>query len=179
MDRISRTEIISALCILLIATVMRADDCSLTPALGVFQKAHSEASYFFNPTQPSPFLLCNRPVRGFPRIALAFQHSESNRTADRGAPGADEDVPIPLDAEGQTDTDKEVSSDLPPDEAEEERLTLFGDAWHEAGSVTGECLYTGEVFNNTRGGLTTKGATRYRGDLAVTLRLDTETADWW
>ena len=180
MDSISRTEIISAACMLLIATVMRADDRSLTLPPGVFQKARSEASYFHNPTQPSPFLLCNRPDRGIPRIALAFQHSETNRSADRKAPAVDEDVPIPLDAEGQTDTDGEVSGDMPPpDDAEEAQLTLFGIKWHEAGPVTAECLYTGEVFNNTRGGLTTKGATRYRGDLAVTLRLDTELADWW
>jgi porin len=35
------------------------------------------------------------------------------------------------------------------------------------------------VFNNTRGGISTQGATRYRGSLDLTLRWDTNAAEWW
>ncbi len=45
---------------------------------------------------------------------------------------------------------------------------------HQTESITFEALYTGEVLSNTRGGLNTNGATRYRGvaDVAITADLD-------
>ncbi len=65
-------------------------------------------------------------------------------------------------------------------EAEEvEAVTLFAERWHQLGPITAEYLYTGEAFNNARGGISTKGATRYRGNFDLSLRLDTEKASWW
>jgi len=45
---------------------------------------------------------------------------------------------------------------------------------HGQEALTAECVYTGEVFTNTRGGLNTNRATEYRGllDLVVTADLD-------
>lgn len=40
-------------------------------------------------------------------------------------------------------------------------------------------VYTGEYFDNLRGGINTSGAGEYRGDLSIYLELDTETAGWW
>ncbi len=67
------------------------------------------------------------------------------------------------------------------DEAKKEDLpaTLLGPGWHQLGSITAEYLYLGEVFNNARGGIATKGATRYRGNFDLTLSLDTGRAGWW
>jgi len=55
----------------------------------------------------------------------------------------------------------------------------LGEAWHQLGPISAEYFYTGVVFNNTRGGISTKGATRYRGNLDLALRLDTAAANWW
>jgi porin len=70
----------------------------------------------------------------------------------------------------ETDTEEDVAEEL---------ATLLGPSWHKCGSVTGEYFYTGEVFTNTRGGISTQGATRYRGNLDLVLMLDTEQAGWW
>lgn len=56
---------------------------------------------------------------------------------------------------------------------------LLPDEWHHSGSVTAEYLYTGEGFQNTHGGIRTRGATRYRGNADLTLRLATGAAKWW
>jgi porin len=66
-------------------------------------------------------------------------------------------------------------------EEEEETVasTLLGEQWHQLDSITAEYIYTGEGFSNTRGGISTKGATRYRGNFDLTLSLDTEKANWW
>jgi porin len=54
-------------------------------------------------------------------------------------------------------------------------------AWlpHQVGPLTGQFLYTGEAFNNARGGLDTNGATRYRGNLDVVVEADLEQAFNW
>jgi porin len=56
----------------------------------------------------------------------------------------------------------------------DERPGLLGYALHGRGGLTVEYIYTGEVFNNMRGGLNTNGATEYLGlfDLALTADLD-------
>lgn len=59
------------------------------------------------------------------------------------------------------------------------RLTLLDDRWHQWGPITGEYIYTGEGFQNCRGGISTRGATRYRGNLDAILTLDTGKANWW
>jgi carbohydrate-selective porin OprB len=49
---------------------------------------------------------------------------------------------------------------------------LFGDALHGNDWITAQYVYTGEVFNNTRGGLTTNNATRYTGRFDMVLGAD-------
>lgn len=71
------------------------------------------------------------------------------------------------------------SSGCGESELEDSIATLFDDSWHTRGPISAEYLYTGEFYNNAHGGVTTRGATRYRGNLDLTLRLDTELADWW
>jgi porin len=84
------------------------------------------------------------------------------------------------DAAGNTDpADDSPEEDGEDEDEADELMTLLGEPWHQFGSVSAEYFYTGEVFNNTRGGLSTKGATRYRGNFDLVLRLDTERANWW
>jgi len=56
---------------------------------------------------------------------------------------------------------------------------LLGFAVHEVGPVSGEYLYTGEVFSNMRGGIDTRRATRYMGLLDLTLAADSEKLGLW
>ena len=56
---------------------------------------------------------------------------------------------------------------------------MLGDWLHEQGGLSAEYIYVGDVFNNARGGLSTAGATKYRGDLDIVLRLDTERSKLW
>lgn len=51
---------------------------------------------------------------------------------------------------------------------------LLGAALHGRGAIAVEYLYTGEVFTNMRGGMSTRGATEYLGliDVAITADLD-------
>lgn len=72
-----------------------------------------------------------------------------------------------------------MTIDVTEGEVDEEAATLLGEPWHRVGPVTGEYLYAGEVFTNARGGIATQRATRYRGLLELSLRLDTEAANWW
>jgi porin len=90
---------------------------------------------------------------------------------------ADELLPSPGDAAEADKDDKDTEADE-ADEADELE-TLLGEQWHQIGSISAEYCYTGEVFSNTRGGISTKGATRYRGNLDLELLLDTEAAHWW
>lgn len=89
------------------------------------------------------------------------------------------------DAAGESDAvEAESAEEAESDDAEEETdedvaATLFAEYWHRVGSISAEYLYTGEVFNNTRGGISTNGATRYRGNFDLTCKLDTEKANWW
>ena len=56
---------------------------------------------------------------------------------------------------------------------------FFPERLHKLGPVNSEVIYTGEGFNLARGGVTTRNATRYRGNLDVVLTLDTAAANWW
>lgn len=69
-----------------------------------------------------------------------------------------------LDAEEGGDAESE----------EQVRAGLFDFLPHSVGPLTAEAIYTGEVFTNTRGGLNTNRATRYRGNLDLTLNGDLE-----
>ncbi len=108
------------------------------------------------------------PIRSISRTSDVGSSpvADANPTAQQQEPGVDE-------AETPEDSDEDVSAEEGPP------ATLFGERWHTLGPFSAEYLYTGEVFNNARGGKSTKGATRYRGNLDLTLKFDTELADWW
>ena len=91
------------------------------------------------------------------------------------------DVPIenrPQAGEEVTSRMGDETSAETEDSADEIR-TILGPPWHSLGPISVEYLYTSEVFNNTHGGLQTRGATRYRGNFDLTMRLDTQKANWW
>jgi porin len=121
-------------------------------------------------------------------LRVALQRGESPETdAVPGRPLRPEDEQAeltPPSGEGRgerAERDGDVPAAQRRDEGEEAEApeTLLGSEWHRVGSITAESLYTGEVFNNTRGGIRTADATRYRGNLDLYLRLDTEEAGWW
>ncbi len=60
------------------------------------------------------------------------------------------------------------------DHEPEQAPGLLGSALHGRNGLTAEYIYTGEVFNNMRGGENTRNATEYRGnfDLVLTADLD-------
>lgn len=57
---------------------------------------------------------------------------------------------------------------------EEKPAGLFGEHLHGRGGLSLEYIYTGDAFNNTRGGLSTDRATSYRGDLDLVMNADLE-----
>lgn len=163
MDGRSCISVISVSCLLITSGLVGADDGASSRTMRVFQKACRHTWSFADTTHPSPLLLCEQSDGGLSRISLATEDPEGFPPAETDQEADSEDCGEEVEAEA----------------AEELQSTLFGDEWHQAGPITAELLYTGEVFNNARGGLTTKGATRYRGDVALTLRLDTLNAGWW
>lgn len=74
-----------------------------------------------------------------------------------------------------------LSNCLTPAEGEESDAPIFllPEAWHQFQAVTGEYIYTGEIFSKVRGGLTPGSATRYRGNLDLVLTADTSALDLW
>lgn len=77
------------------------------------------------------------------------------------------------------DWNRHYSCDFISGGEEESFPTLIPERFHHIGPIVGEYIYTGEVFNNARGGLNTNGATRYRGNLDLVFTIDTEAAGWW
>lgn len=65
------------------------------------------------------------------------------------------------------------------DDGSAESLFLLPDKLHEFHGITGEYIYTGEVFSNIHGGLNTNQATRYRGNLDLVLTAETDALDLW
>ena len=56
---------------------------------------------------------------------------------------------------------------------------ILPDFLHEYRGITAEYIYTSEVFTVANGGLTSRNATRYRGNLDLVLTGDTEAMDLW
>ncbi len=56
---------------------------------------------------------------------------------------------------------------------------LLPEFLHEYRGITAEYVYTGEVFSLAHGGLKTKDATKYRGNLDLVLNADTTAMDLW
>lgn len=87
---------------------------------------------------------------------------------------ADPDLQSPEETDPASEDAEEEDSEeeFEEQEAEEPAPTLLGPKWHTVGPISGEYVYTGEFFNNARGGVSTKDATRYRGNLDVILTCD-------
>ena len=148
--------------LLLSALALRADEPQAAPP-AITSDAHRTsrvvvASQLSLPDDEGP--VPGRPSRS--------EDEESEVLPRRGDAAA-----APADDEAEKDEEDDEEDDA------EELETLLGDPWHQLGSISAEYFYTGEVFNNTRGGISTQGATRYRGNLDLVLQLDTEQANWW
>lgn len=107
---------------------------------------------------------------------------DSGENAGRAEDGdAGEDPEGDPGEDAEKDGEGEGEGDGEDEEADEDSAaaTLFGERWHRAGPVAIESIYIGQLFNNARGGISTQGATRYRGNLDLSLTLDTENAGWW
>ncbi|MCC7338276.1 MAG: carbohydrate porin [Pirellulaceae bacterium] len=78
-----------------------------------------------------------------------------------------------------SDEDEDDEDDEEDEEDEDARTELLGERWHRMGPVVAECFYSGQLHNNARGGISTQNATRYRGNLELGLRLNTDQAQWW
>lgn len=103
---------------------------------------------------------------------------------DRGRDAEPRRAEVPLEGRAPSGgaeaprQDTEASTESTGDE-DGESSTILGPMWHELGPISFEYLYTNEVFNNAHGGLRTRGATRYRGNFDLTMRLDFERANLW
>lgn len=62
---------------------------------------------------------------------------------------------------------------------ESSSLRLLPEFLHEYRGITAEYVYTGEVFSLAHGGLKTKDATKYRGNLDLVLNADTTAMELW
>lgn len=105
--------------------------------------------------------------------------------AERSRETSDQNARKDDGGESQAEEEEKEGDDDDEEEEEEEEsdeevsTTLLGESWHRAGPIAAEYLYTGQVYNNARGGISTKNATRYRGNFDLNLNLDTENAQWW
>lgn len=103
-----------------------------------------------------------QPLPGEPAPPAPSAYEPGALAQDAEAPAEE---PADEPANGADDGADAAAEEVPP-------ATLLGPAWHELGPITCECVYTGEFFNNAHGGLATKDATRYRGNLDLILTAD-------
>ncbi|WP_428308526.1 carbohydrate porin [Lacipirellula sp.] len=101
--------------------------------------------------------------------ADAITHPESR---DLSAPSE------PPATEREEEKEEEaVANDEPADETLDGLLGPF--LVREHGGVTGEYIYTGEVFMNARGGIATAHSPHYRGNLDLVVQIDTAKQQFW
>ncbi len=83
--------------------------------------------------------------------------------------------------ESEEQTEEQIDEQAETGEESDEGMaaTLFGERLHRAGPIHAEYIYSGGVHNNAKGGISTKKATRYRGNLDLALTLSTDDANWW
>jgi porin len=93
---------------------------------------------------------------------LPFEQTPSSGSPD----AAEEQSPVEEEEEADEEEAADAAAEIPP--------SMLAPGWHDFGPVTGEYIYTGEVFNNAHGGLNTSGATEYRGNLDLALVFDLE-----
>lgn len=105
-------------------------------------------------------------------VERGFQSSDDPLALDADAAGDDGAT----DPEAETGTAEDDADDSEQEDAEpaQDELppSLLSPRLHQFGPVTGEYVYTGEVFTNARGGLNTNDATEYRGNLDLMMVFD-------
>lgn len=155
--------------------------------LASFQKVNLPAS---TPSYPDPSYTgpAYAPVAPAPETGIGLRFSDiiqelpgpigqpqesANSAAPATAPQDQQEAQALENSEEESDAEEEEESE------EESEETLFRPEFHEWGPLVLESIYTGEVFNNTRGGISTQNATRYRGNLDLTFSLDFEKAKLW
>jgi porin len=97
------------------------------------------------------------------------------------APAAIDPIP-PTERVGERQEEEvEVESDGDADDDGDEALDgMLGPLLpREFGGITGEYIYTGEVFLNAKGGIATANSTRYRGNLDIVVQIDTQKQQLW
>jgi porin len=141
---------------------------------------------FLNPHNSMPYSA--RASRG-----VAEQHTKSYRQddimspSDRVQPKHANNSTQPPAPHPSTDTLAPQLNYEPATEAEDyaaeefaaEKTTLLPTDWHNIGGIDWTVLYTGEVYNNMRGGISTVDATRYRGNTNIVMLYDTEANELW
>ncbi len=113
-------------------------------------------------------------LRRSPSRIQTLAVSREPNNADQ--PTVDEEQVTP-EEETQPGDDEDASeeeADVEEDEEEAEPAGILQFIPHQVGGLTGESVYTGEVYTNTRGGLNTNGAARYRGNIDLILTGDLE-----
>lgn len=89
-------------------------------------------------------------------------------------------IPSPELPETERVAEREEEAEAEGDAEDEALDGLLGALVpREFGGVTGEYIYTGEVFMNARGGIATANSTRYRGNLDVVVQVDTQKQQLW
>ena len=117
-------------------------------------------------------------------MAPARRPSASNQSLGPEAsqePSDFDDTPesaFPPETEREGEREEEAEAE---GEADDEALDgLLGPLMpREFGGISGEYIYTGEVFLNARGGIATADSTRYRGNLDVVVQVDTQKQQLW
>lgn len=115
--------------------------------------------------------------------ALGQSHEDAAPEADSD-PELNEDasrsIPAPELPETERVAEREDDAEAEGDVEDEALDGLLGPLVpREFGGVTGEYIYTGEVFMNARGGLATANSTRYRGNMDVVVQVDAQKQQLW
>jgi porin len=111
-----------------------------------------------------------------------IERSQSLPHRESRQPSILDDLPETEGAIPETEREGEREEEAEAEgEVEDEALDgLLGPLMpREFGGVTGEYIYTGEVFLNARGGIATADSTRYRGNLDVVVQVDTQKQQMW
>ncbi len=110
-------------------------------------------------------------------VSPSFHSNRHHCTTRLFAECAGDDFPRNTTPRGSEGKELEAESDpccetlLPSEDVQQSLLPWLP---HGQDAITAEAIYTGEVLSNTRGGLNTNRATRYRGMFEIVLNADLE-----
>ena len=110
-----------------------------------------------------------RTATGHGRVKLVSQLQETPSESEDAPSGPADEATDPPDEEKGDEPEEEE-----PEEEEEAPDTFLSLIPHSTDGLKGESTYTGEVYNNTRGGINTNNATRYRGNIDLIVNGDLE-----